>query len=73
MESIDIFDTALFRDVYEPTDIFQLLEDVFGNNFKQKRIDAENRARKQCDFYNIDQIYSFLPGFDKQEEIKMEL
>ena len=37
MESIDIFDTALFRDVYEPTDIFQLLEDVFGNNFKQKR------------------------------------
>ena len=73
MESIDIFDTALFRDVYEPTDIFQLLEDVFGNNFKQKRIDAENRARKQCDFYNIDQIYTFLPGFDKQEEIKMEL
>ena len=37
MESIDIFDTALFRDVYEPADIFQLLEDVFGNNFKQKR------------------------------------
>ena len=47
MDSIDIFDTAIFRDVYEPTDIFQLVEDVVGNGFKKQRIDAESKAHKQ--------------------------
>lgn len=73
MESIDIFDTAIFRDVYLPTDIFQLIEDIVGNNFKRKRIDAENQAHKKFSFPTLDQIYSFLPGFNKEQEINMEL
>lgn len=73
MDSIDIFDTAIFRDVYEPTDIFQLLEDIFGNNFKQKRIEAENKAHKQYKFPNIQEIYKFLPQFNYQKEIDMEM
>lgn len=73
MESIDIFDTAIFRDVYLPTDIFQLVENIVGNNFKQKRIEAENKAHKKFSFPTIDQIYSLLPGFNKAYEINMEL
>lgn len=73
MDSIDIFDTAIFRDVYEPTDIFQLLEDIFGNNFKQKRIEAENKAHKQYKFPTIHDIYKYLPGFNLQKEINMEM
>lgn len=73
MDSLDIFDTAIFRDVYEPKDIFQLLEDVFGHGFKQQRIDAESKAHKVFGFPTIKQIYSFLPGYDMQKEIDMEL
>lgn len=73
MDSIDIFDTAIFRDVYQPTDIFQLIEDAGSKNFKQKRIDAENRAYKQFGFPNIYQIYKFLVGYDPQIEINMEM
>lgn len=73
MESIDIFDTAIFRDVYQPTDIFTLIEQEVGNNFKQKRIDAENKAHKQYSFPTLKQIYSFLIGFNPQKEIDMEL
>lgn len=73
MESIDIFDTAIFRDVYEPKDIFQLLGDVFGNNFKQARIDAENKAHKQYKFPTIAEIYKYLPGLDYNKEIQMEM
>lgn len=72
MDSIDIFDTAIFRDVYEPTDIFQLVEDVVGNGFKKQRIDAENKAHKQFGFPTLRQIYSYL-NFDPQIEIDMEL
>lgn len=72
MNSIDIFDTAIFRDVYEPTDIFQLVEDVVGNNFKKQRIDAEKKAQQQFGFATLKQIYSYL-DFDPQIEIDMEL
>lgn len=73
MESLDIFDTAIFRDVYEPKDIFTLLEQKIGNNFRSKRIEAEAKASKQYPFYNIKQIYSFLPEFNIQDEIDMEM
>ena len=70
--SLDVFDTALFRAVFEPTDIFKLIEDKVGNNFFQKRVEAENKARGKDPYYNIADIYEFLPEFDVQMEISME-
>ena len=72
VESIDIFDTAIFRDVYQPTDIFQLMESVFPG-FKQKRIDAEARARSKNVFHSFNDIYTYLPGYDPNKEIEVEL
>ena len=73
MDSIDIFDTAIFRDVFEPTDIFLLLEDIFGKGFKQKRIEAEQKAHVQYRFPNINDIYKYLPAYDYHKEINMEM
>ena len=73
MDSLDIFDTAIFRDVYEPTDIFKLLEIQFGPGFYNKRIQAEERVRQKGGFYTLKDIYSYLPGLDRQKEIDMEL
>lgn len=72
MESIDIFDTAIFRDVYEPKDIFTLIEKKIGRDFKKRRIEAENKAAI-TKFYTINDIYKYLQGFDPQLEIDMEL
>ena len=72
MESIDIFDTAIYRDVYQPTDIFQIMESVFPG-FKQKRIDAEAKARSKNLFYGLKDIYSYLPGYNPQDEVTVEL
>lgn len=73
MESIDVFDTAIFRDVYQPTDIFKLIEDTGITSFQRKRINAEAQASKSNKFYTIQDIYKHLPGLDYNEEIKMEM
>lgn len=73
MESIDIFDTAIFRDVYEPVDIFSLVEKKVGNSFRVKRQQAEKQAHQRYGFPNINQIYSYLNGFNPQIEIDMEM
>lgn len=73
MRSFDVFDTAIFRTVYKPTDIFDLIEKEVGNNFKLKRIEAENKASKKNPYYSIDEIYTFLPEFNKNVEIQYEL
>lgn len=73
INSLDVFDTALLRNVYLPTDIFRLVEQEVANNFYNKRIDAENKAREKNFYYNIYDIYEFLPEFDVNLEIKMEL
>ena len=71
--SFDVFDTALERRVYEPTDIFKLIEKKVGKNFFSKRIEAEKKAREKKPFYNLDDIYEFLPEFNKEDEVKEEL
>ena len=71
--SFDVFDTALERSVYEPTDIFKLVEKKVGKNFYAKRIEAERKAREKNPFYNLDDIYKFLPEFKKEDEINEEL
>lgn len=71
--SFDIFDTAIKRKTYLPIGIFELIEDKIGNDFKNKRIKAENTAKKYKKIYNIDDIYEFLPEFDKNIEINLEI
>lgn len=71
--SLDVFDTALLRTVYLPTDIFKLVEQDVCRDFYTKRKEAENKAREKNMFYTIYDIYKFLPDFDPEIEIKTEL
>lgn len=71
--SFDVFDTAIFRRVYKPTDIFDLVEQKVGKNFKKLRLEAQSLARKQKQNYNLSDIYQFLPQFDKKVELAVEL
>lgn len=71
MESLDVFDTALFRDVYQPRDIFSLIEEKVGNSFRKKRIEAEQKAASKNRFYGLKEIYKYLE-FDPNIEIEME-
>lgn len=71
--SLDIFDTALLRNVYQPTDIFKLVEQDVCRDFYGKRKEAENKAREVNFYYDIYDIYKFLPEFDVEVEIKTEL
>ena len=73
MESLDVFDTAIFRDVYEPKDIFKLIEAKVGNDFYKKRVDAESKVYNVMPFYTLTEIYRRMIGFDPQLEIKMEM
>lgn len=70
--SLDVFDTALFRKVYRPTDIFRIIENEVGHNFYSLRVEAQNKAAKRNAYYNVFDIYSFIPQFDLKEEIKAE-
>lgn len=71
--SLDVFDTAIFRKVYNPADIFNIVEDEVGHNFKTLRIAAQDTARKKDIFYNLIDIYKNLKfPFNPKEEIKAE-
>lgn len=71
--SLDVFDTALLRNVYAPQDMFTLIEQDVCRDFARKRKDAENKAREKNFYYNIYDIYEFLPEFDVNVEIQAEL
>lgn len=71
--SLDVFDTAIFRKVFYPTDIFNVVEDKVGNNFKVLRVEAQRAAAKKNPFYNIIDIYKEMKfPFSPKEEIKAE-
>lgn len=71
--SLDVFDTAIFRKVFSPTDIFNIVEENIGHDFKRKRIEAQNSARKRSIYYNIIDIYKEMqPVLNPKEEIKAE-
>ena len=57
--SFDVFDTAILRAVYEPKDIFRLVEQKVGKDFYKKRIEAERRAQKEKPAYSIKDIYKY--------------
>lgn len=73
LRSFDIFDTAIFRKVFEPQDIFTLIEEERGDNFKEKRIEAEKKASEKNHFYTLEEIYEFLPEFSMEDEINTEV
>lgn len=79
--SFDIYDTALFRNVMYPTDIFDIVSLKLQRNniklkdFKKLRIKAEEKARSMSDFEDIDleDIYHVISqriGNDLSCEIK---
>ena len=73
--SFDVFDTLLFRKIPHPQDLFYLIEQKYGlEGFKKKRIKAEIVAREKSKTgeVNIEDIYTYLPGFDKLVEIYEE-
>lgn len=72
--SIDVFDTAIFRKVVKPTDIFDLVEENVGHNFKTQRLLAQDKARRKSIFYDIVDIYRQLSlSLSPKAEIKEEL
>jgi len=73
IRSFDIFDTAIFRDVFLPTDIFKLVEEKVGKDFYNKRIQAEKLAREEKSHYTIKDIYKHLPEFYLNDEVQTEI
>ena len=72
--SLDVFDTAIFRKVFRPTDIFNLVEENVGKSFKSQRILAQDKARRKSVHYNIVDIYRELPfSLSPKAEIKTEI
>ena len=71
--SFDIFDTALIRKCYKPFDIYKLVEEKVGNDFYNKRIEAERRAYEEDKFYDIVTVYKYLPEFSMHDEIETEM
>ena len=72
--SFDIFDTLISRVVYNPDDIFYLIEEQLNiPNFIEKRKKAENYAREQLKKdVNLDEIYHAYTELygEKSQEIK---
>lgn len=71
--SLDVFDTAIFRKVFYPVDIFNIVEDKVGNDFKALRVEAQNVAARRVPYCNILDIYKEIKfPFSPKEEIKAE-
>lgn len=79
--SFDIFETLIFRNVKDPTDIYTIVSDIYNDkndrkiDFKRIRKNAEDIARKTCQFreVNIDEIYSVIKkqlGADVAKELE---
>lgn len=79
--SFDIFDTLIYRNVLQPSDIFKIVERKYNKqygtnlNFYRKRIDAEKKARTIFPYreVNIDEIYEVLNtslGKDVAQQLK---
>lgn len=74
--SFDIFDTAVLRETFRPKDIFDIIENKYGNNFKELRMNAENTEREnnsgECTLDGIYELLETTVDFfkDKLEEIK---
>lgn len=70
--SLDVFDTAIFRKVFYPLEILDLVENEVGKNFKVQRIEAQNKCRRTNIYYTLADIYKNIPTFNPKNEIKAE-
>ena len=72
--SIDVFDTAIFRSVYNPKDVFKVIENRVHKNFYECRVEAQKKAGLKNANYSLVDIYSYMPSyFDLKEEIIEEI
>ncbi|WP_035764670.1 HAD hydrolase-like protein [Butyrivibrio sp. NC2002] len=78
--SFDIFETLVNRIVVHPYCIFKLMVSVakekkilLPDNFSDKRILAEKKARAADEYYNIFDIYSFINDISVSKEILIDL
>ena len=72
--SLDIFDTAIFRDVFHPSDVFSVIESKIGNNFKKIRMDAQREAAIKNINYTLVDVYNRMPRkFNPKDEIIAEI
>ena len=60
VRSWDVFDTLIARKCIHPHGIFDLMDAVYGNNFKIARIRAENAARASMSEISLEDIYERL-------------
>lgn len=74
--SFDIFDTLLKRNVEKPSDIFKYVErfcikryGVAYENFSEKRINAEKKARENREEVTINDIYKQLQTLYPKDEL----
>lgn len=79
--SFDIFDTLITRNLNSPTDIFEIVQSELEKrnikilNFKNKRIDAEIKARKISSKFeiDIDEIYDQFEDWNEKKETIKEI
>lgn len=72
--SLDIFDTALFRKVFLPTDIFKVIDNKIGHGFYNYRTSAQSTVALKNHNYNLIDIYNAMPrNFSPKEEILAEM
>jgi len=71
--TFDIYDTAIERTTFSPRGIFTLIEQKVGNNFKQKRVEAEFKVRLKQKYHTLEDVYKLLPEFDINVELQTEL
>lgn len=80
--SFDIFDTLVLRSVKDPKDVFDIVENIYNSNectsisrFKERRVEAEDLARKTTtkEEITLDDIYIQEPlsVFDSQIRLKL--
>lgn len=75
--SFDIFDTLLTRKVYDPDDVFRIIEneysnrdsmkDYFERRKKSEKVWRENNPEKDCSIHDIYSEYSRLYNITKKE------
>lgn len=73
--SFDLFDTLIFRPYKKPSDVFlEISERINDSNFYAARINAEKQAVKEKGInITIDDIYSYLPNYNKSIEEEIEI
>lgn len=79
--TFDIFDTLLKRDVFQPTDVFELVQKIYKNQYK-KDVDFKNirkkaesivREKSKYDEVTLDEIYESIDVPDKDRLKSLEI